>query len=183
MHKLLTGRLVQVRRELGECRQFTVLSQSGTETTGELLDDLGLSGTTHTGYRNTGVHSRTDPGVEHGRFQEDLTVGDGDHVGRNERGNVASLGFDDRQCGQGTGFAGHCAVGELLYVLFRNAGCALQQTGVEIEHVAWVSFTAWWTAQQQGDLAVSHRSEEHTSELQSLMRISYAVFCLKKKKQ
>src|SRR3546814_2784200 len=33
--------------------------------------------------------------------------------------------------------------------------------------------------------AASHegRSEEHTSELQSLMRISYAVFCLKKKKQ
>src|SRR3546814_3051246 len=28
-----------------------------------------------------------------------------------------------------------------------------------------------------------HRSEEHTSELQSLMRNSYAVFCLKKKKQ
>src|SRR3546814_7031925 len=27
----------------------------------------------------------------------------------------------------------------------------------------------------------THRSEEHTSELQSLMRISYAVFCLKKK--
>src|SRR3546814_7563791 len=32
----------------------------------------------------------------------------------------------------------------------------------------------------QGEEAV--RSEEHTSELQSLMRISYAVFCLKKKK-
>src|SRR3546814_4777512 len=30
--------------------------------------------------------------------------------------------------------------------------------------------------------AVALRSEEHTSELQSLMRISYAVFCLKKKK-
>src|SRR3546814_5979708 len=30
-------------------------------------------------------------------------------------------------------------------------------------------------------LATSDRSEEHTSELQSLMRISYAVFCLKKK--
>src|SRR3546814_3047658 len=29
----------------------------------------------------------------------------------------------------------------------------------------------------------SDRSEEHTSELQSLMRISYAVFCLKKKKK
>src|SRR3546814_6870835 len=33
-------------------------------------------------------------------------------------------------------------------------------------------------ARQQG---LGHRSEEHTSELQSLMRISYAVFCLKKK--
>src|SRR3546814_9451624 len=31
-------------------------------------------------------------------------------------------------------------------------------------------------------LAVALRSEEHTSELQSLMRISYAVFCLQKKK-
>src|SRR3546814_5615722 len=30
--------------------------------------------------------------------------------------------------------------------------------------------------------AVTARSEEHTSELQSLMRISYAVFCLKKKR-
>src|SRR3546814_2327754 len=29
---------------------------------------------------------------------------------------------------------------------------------------------------------IANRSEEHTSELQSLMRISYAVFCLKKKK-
>src|SRR3546814_9925919 len=43
---------------------------------------------------------------------------------------------------------------------------------------------------QRGELALHHlahagqgdgRSEEHTSELQSLMRISYAVFCLKKK--
>src|SRR3546814_2255967 len=30
---------------------------------------------------------------------------------------------------------------------------------------------------------IQRRSEEHTSELQSLMRISYAVFCLKKKKK
>src|SRR3546814_4861623 len=33
-----------------------------------------------------------------------------------------------------------------------------------------------------GSRRVRDRSEEHTSELQSLMRISYAVFCLKKKK-
>src|SRR3546814_1132004 len=34
-----------------------------------------------------------------------------------------------------------------------------------------------------GTQLVTKRSEEHTSELQSLMRISYAVFCLKKKTQ
>src|SRR3546814_2239821 len=38
---------------------------------------------------------------------------------------------------------------------------------------------------QSGEMAAvaAARSEEHTSELQSLMRISYAVFCLKKKKK
>src|SRR3546814_13455812 len=35
--------------------------------------------------------------------------------------------------------------------------------------------------EQTVDVAQPQRSEEHTSELQSLMRISYAVFCLKKK--
>src|SRR3546814_3130534 len=49
-----------------------------------------------------------------------------------------------------------------------------------------------WFASQRGGWVYTNmlatalaclRSEEHTSELQSLMRISYAVFCLKKKKQ
>src|SRR3546814_10502551 len=39
------------------------------------------------------------------------------------------------------------------------------------------------TLQPNRRLPGRRRSEEHTSELQSLMRISYAVFCLKKKKQ
>src|SRR3546814_3199349 len=38
-------------------------------------------------------------------------------------------------------------------------------------------------ASKVDELACVWRSEEHTSELQSLMRISYAVFCLKKKKK
>src|SRR3546814_5220304 len=46
--------------------------------------------------------------------------------------------------------------------------------------------TAWATGFSPLDCAQYNtavgRSEEHTSELQSLMRISYAVFCLKKKK-
>src|SRR3546814_13910138 len=40
----------------------------------------------------------------------------------------------------------------------------------------------WIIALQRGAL-LTRRSEEHTSELQSLMRISYAVCCLKKKNQ
>src|SRR3546814_10291858 len=39
----------------------------------------------------------------------------------------------------------------------------------------------WYVSWVQN--VAGQRSEEHTSELQSLMRISYAVFCLKKKKQ
>src|SRR3546814_3365669 len=44
-----------------------------------------------------------------------------------------------------------------------------------------------WSAEARRSATVKmpsglNRSEEHTSELQSLMRISYAVFCLKKKK-
>src|SRR3546814_7051038 len=50
--------------------------------------------------------------------------------------------------------------------------------------------SAWWMKRHDREEAVAAgdarpwccwRSEEHTSELQSLMRISYAVFCLKKK--
>src|SRR3546814_1755365 len=39
----------------------------------------------------------------------------------------------------------------------------------------------YWSISRYADI-VRVRSEEHTSELQSLMRISYAVFCLKKKR-
>src|SRR3546814_9838858 len=42
---------------------------------------------------------------------------------------------------------------------------------------------AWSDFRHSGLGFGARRSEEHTSELQSLMRISYAVFCLKKKKQ
>src|SRR3546814_8063784 len=47
-----------------------------------------------------------------------------------------------------------------------------------------VNFNMWWHPEQFPQFHptfIAVRSEEHTSELQSLMRISYAVFCLKKK--
>src|SRR3546814_1416313 len=49
-----------------------------------------------------------------------------------------------------------------------------------------VGFCRAWNPKKRGESMKSkpckNRSEEHTSELQSLMRISYAVFCLNKKK-
>src|SRR3546814_10399320 len=49
---------------------------------------------------------------------------------------------------------------------------------------AWLVAARWkksWPATAAAIASRSSRSEEHTSELQSLMRISYAVFCLKNK--
>src|SRR3546814_3841409 len=52
-----------------------------------------------------------------------------------------------------------------------------------IRLMRWISLAVSTKETTQGSLRVAIlRSEEHTSELQSLMRISYAVFCLKKKK-
>src|SRR3546814_6401799 len=45
-----------------------------------------------------------------------------------------------------------------------------------------VSRTTSWTMRPVAEPPSPKRSEEHTSDLQSLIRISYAVFCLKKKK-
>src|SRR3546814_8351640 len=57
-----------------------------------------------------------------------------------------------------------------------------QLSGLAHQHTAWARLS---TGANDGNHRAfgNHRSEEHTSELQSLMRISYAVFCLKKQKQ
>src|SRR3546814_7887350 len=61
----------------------------------------------------------------------------------------------------------------------RGAGPAPQHVEVSQQHRRWRSIVL--VLPRQG--LHQARSEEHTSELQSLMRISYAVFCLKKKKE
>src|SRR3546814_10054737 len=68
-------------------------------------------------------------------------------------------GGESAACGNGT----RCVAGSLMQEMGRD--------DLVVETAAGV-LTAWQR---------SNRSEEHTSELQSLMRISYAVFCLKKK--
>src|SRR3546814_1129479 len=58
---------------------------------------------------------------------------------------------------------------------------ALERTAAGAFDAAGHPFDAMWEVAIESDESLD-RSEEHTSELQSLMRISYAVFCLKKKK-
>src|SRR3546814_4935215 len=87
-----------------------------------------------------------------------------DAVGGNARAGpdeqqVAALQFRDRDFLRGTGLIQpHRHVRQQLREFLESALC--------------------WLIER-----ISIRSEEHTSELQSLMRISYAVFCLKKKKK
>src|SRR3546814_5786854 len=66
-----------------------------------------------------------------------------------------------------------------------NPGSPDSENGPEMAQSAQDAATSYGepTLEGQSPTEVPIRSEEHTSELQSLMRISYAVFCLKKKKK
>src|SRR3546814_1296097 len=75
----------------------------------------------------------------------------------------------------------------------RSSGSPMRDSLTQIRHSTRDSASLrtgsiWWPSVSGGDTSSvatkvgnATRSEEHTSELQSLMRISYAVFCLKKK--
>jgi hypothetical protein len=94
------GSGIEVGTELGERLQFAVLRLVQLQRTGHFLHRLDLRVTTHTAYADTHVDSRTYTGVKEVALEEDLTVGDGDHVGWDIGGHVTGLGFDDRQGGQ-----------------------------------------------------------------------------------
>src|SRR3546814_4942767 len=67
------------------------------------------------------------------------------------------------------GFVGAVVIARWSWGLMQNTAAVL------------VDATVTGELEQEIRDAIEDRSEEHTSELQSLMRISYAVFCLKKK--
>src|SRR3546814_9892986 len=84
------------------------------------------------------------------------------------------------------------AIKQLSFSLFRREGCLDRRKRYRLlscrrsghfapAHGRTEAMAICRQAAQRGDRGVP-RSEEHTSELQSLMRISYAVFCLKNKK-
>src|SRR3546814_8778028 len=83
-----------------------------------------------------------------------------------------------------------------IYLARRLTRMAVEDIGLADPRALEMAIAAWDAFDRigspEGELALAQvtlylactakRSEEHTSELQSLMRISYAVFCLKKKK-
>src|SRR5688500_3381709 len=115
--ELLERGRVEVRGELCERRQLTVLGECETHAAAQLLDDLGLRGAADARHRDAGVDGRTDAGVEEVGLEEDLPVGDRDHVGRHERGHVARLGLDDGERRERARLALDRALGEVLDVL------------------------------------------------------------------
>src|SRR3546814_5882133 len=70
-------------------------------------------------------------------------------------------------------------------VVLDDEGAHLAEEGVRLGEVLAVAARALVQVGHgvEPEAVQAHRSEEHTSELQSLMRISYAVFCLKKQKK
>ena len=140
---LCLGSSVEVGAELSKCCEFAILSEVQTQGTCDLFHRFDLCGTAYTGYGEADIDSRTDTGVEECGFEVDLTVGDGNNVSRDVCTYVACQSFDDRK-------SGDRAAAEF----FGKTGSTFQQSGVQVEYVAWVSFTSWWTTQQQGHSAV-----------------------------
>src|SRR3546814_5255862 len=76
--------------------------------------------------------------------------------------------------------AGSAAVDVFAYKVMKSGGLTACRQIAGIAEAAGIA--SYGGTFLESSIGTSARSEEHTSELQSLMRISYAVLCLKKKK-
>src|SRR3546814_2807776 len=105
----------------------------------------------------------------HGFDQVDARAGQLDATAADRHGGCVGAGFDA---------VGHDLVFGALQRRFAMHGDMLAADALDL------GAHGDQAVAEVGDLGFARgiRSEEHTSELQSLMRISYAVFCLKKKK-
>src|SRR3546814_9226894 len=100
------------------------------------------------------------------------------------RGNHAQGGVNPLSPGEMNGSGGSGRAQRMLLARSRpnERYTAMRVFSGSAGSMALKQFCAKWL-QLYSRTSQNLRSEEHTSELQSLMRISYAVFCLKKKKQ
>src|SRR3546814_8111001 len=94
---------------------------------------------------------------------------------------ASQFGADQEMQAGGVDDGDRAAVAADQPVVFPQAELAVHALARRADHVREVAL-----GQLDGqckEVELAQRSEEHTSELQSLMRISYAVFCLKKKRK
>jgi len=108
------------------------------------LHSLDLGGGSDTGHRQTDVNGGADTLVEELSFQEDLTIGNGDHIGGNIGGHITSLGLNNGEGGERSRTVGRS-----------HLGSTLEKTRVEIEDITWVSLSAGGSSQEERHLSVS----------------------------
>lgn len=137
------GGSVEIGTELSEGGDFSVLGKLELERTGDLLHGLDLGSGTDTGHRETDVNGGADTLVEELSLQEDLTIGNGDHIGGNIGGHITSLGLND-----GEGSEGARAVGVV------HLSSTLEETRVEIEDITGVGLTTGRASEEERHLSV-----------------------------
>ena len=108
------------------------------------MKDGRLGSRADTRHRETDVDSRADTTEEELSLQEDLTVGNGNDVGRDVGRHITTLGLNDGQGSEGSATE--------LVVHLRGT---LEETRVEVEDITGVSLTTGGTTEEQGHLAVS----------------------------
>src|SRR5262249_15339542 len=108
-----------------------------------LFHGLGRGRETYARYRETHVDRGANARVEQVGLEEDLAIGDRDHVGRNVSRDVARLGFNN-------GKRSERSAAQLVAYLRR----ALQQPAVKVENISGVRLASRRTPQQQRNFAV-----------------------------
>ena len=91
---------IEIRGELREGRHLAILRELQLDLAGDLLHRLDLRRRADAAHREADIDGRTDAAIEQFGLEEDLAVGDRDHVGRDIGRDVAGLRLDDRQRGQ-----------------------------------------------------------------------------------
>ena len=137
---------IELRPELRERLQLPVLRELEPQLSGHLLHRLRLRVAAHARDRDTDVDRGPHARVEQARLEEDLTVGDRDHVRGDVGGDVSRLRLDDRQRRQR-------AAAEVVVQAHRP----LEQARVQVEDVTRVGLAAGRPPQQQRHLAVGVR--------------------------
>ena len=98
----LLRRGIQIGAELRKGFHLAILGQFQLNRARNFFHSLDLGRRSNAGNRQANVNGRADTTVEQIGFQEDLTIGNGNYVGRNIGGDVVGLGLDDWQRRQGT---------------------------------------------------------------------------------